>query len=90
MGRDFKCGCRFSMGHWFLCDKHHTELLAKLVEQEKGEAVVSAKPCSMCKSSFHVEVFRATAPHFNDGVLTFVMSIQRLPMLQRQKWHSRM
>jgi len=22
MGTDFKCGCRFSQGHWSLCQKH--------------------------------------------------------------------
>lgn len=27
MGTDFKCGCRNSGGHWFLCDKHELDLL---------------------------------------------------------------
>ena len=34
MGKDFKCGCRCSMGHWFLCSKHEAELIAKLKEME--------------------------------------------------------
>ncbi len=27
MGTDFKCGCRTSGGHWFLCKKHERDLL---------------------------------------------------------------
>ena len=34
MGKDFKCGCRYSLGHWFLCDKHRLELVEKLEEVE--------------------------------------------------------
>jgi len=30
MGQDYKCGCRYSMGHWFLCKKHEKELEEKL------------------------------------------------------------
>ena len=30
MGRDFKCGCRCSMGHWFLCRTHEEELVEDL------------------------------------------------------------
>jgi hypothetical protein len=26
MGQDYKCGCRCSMGHWFLCKAHEREL----------------------------------------------------------------
>jgi len=32
MGMDYKCGCRFSMGLWYLCKKHEAELEAKLEE----------------------------------------------------------
>lgn len=32
MGMDYECGCRESMGHWFLCKKHEAELLDKLSE----------------------------------------------------------
>jgi len=34
VGRDFKCGCRCSGGHWFLCAKHEAELEAKLIVYE--------------------------------------------------------
>ena len=27
MGTDFQCGCRCSMGHWFLCDLHESEII---------------------------------------------------------------
>jgi len=37
MGMDYKCGCRVSMGHWFLCAKHEAELLSKLEEYEEME-----------------------------------------------------
>ena len=30
MGQDFDCGCRCSMGTWFLCEKHEAELILKL------------------------------------------------------------
>jgi len=32
MGMDFKCGCRCSLGHWFLCKKHEKEILSKIDE----------------------------------------------------------
>ena len=31
MGFDYKCGCRFSMGHWFLCE-HHEHMLLEVLE----------------------------------------------------------
>ncbi len=30
MGQDFDCGCRCSMGTWYLCEKHEAELILKL------------------------------------------------------------
>lgn len=27
MGLDFKCGCRLSMGAWYLCTTHETYLI---------------------------------------------------------------
>lgn len=32
MGLDFKCGCRNSLGTWFLCKDHQIELVNKLEE----------------------------------------------------------
>lgn len=31
MGTDYKCGCRYSMGHWFLCE-HHEHMLLEVIE----------------------------------------------------------
>lgn len=36
MGNDFKCGCRLSMGHWFLCDVHEC-LLEEVLEPLDGD-----------------------------------------------------
>ena len=27
MGINYKCGCRCSAGHWFLCKKHETDII---------------------------------------------------------------
>jgi hypothetical protein len=35
MGFDYKCGCRLSGGHWFLCDKHEDKLMEDLEEVEE-------------------------------------------------------
>jgi hypothetical protein len=32
MGMEYKCGCRCSMGHWFLCNEHLGLLLSLLEE----------------------------------------------------------
>ena len=43
MGTNFKCGCRFSMGSWFLCDEHELEVFAKLEIDEEEEDVSMQK-----------------------------------------------
>jgi hypothetical protein len=35
MGQDWSCGCRISMGHWFLCKNHENLLIEVLSEDEK-------------------------------------------------------
>ena len=35
MGEDWSCGCRLSMGHWFLCQNHESILLEMLEEVEE-------------------------------------------------------
>ena len=37
MGTDFKCGCRVSMGHWFLCLTHEAMLEVILEEVKDSE-----------------------------------------------------
>lgn len=38
MGDDLKCGCRCSMGHWFLCDKHENQIVNEnIVETNESE-----------------------------------------------------
>lgn len=37
MGADYKCGCRCSAGHWFLCNEHEAELIGKLEEITEEE-----------------------------------------------------
>lgn len=34
MGTDFNCGCRNSMGRWFLCEKHEIQLMNILAKYE--------------------------------------------------------
>lgn len=35
MGTDYKCGCRNSMGHWFLCKGHNQILCMELEPYEE-------------------------------------------------------
>ena len=42
MGIDYKCGCRVSMGHWFLCMKHEAMLESK-IEEIKGDVIIDEK-----------------------------------------------
>ena len=37
MGEDWSCGCRVSMGHWFLCQNHEFILLVMLEEDEEKD-----------------------------------------------------
>lgn len=37
MGTDFKCGCRCSANHWFLCEKHENLILAEGVFTDEDE-----------------------------------------------------
>lgn len=34
MGEDFKCGCRVSFGHWFLCSKHEDMIIEEEINTE--------------------------------------------------------
>ena len=43
MGQGFDCGCRCSMGHWFLCCKHETELLKKLESKMDKKELENSK-----------------------------------------------
>lgn len=62
MGTDYKCGCRYSMGHWFLCDEHealiigsddpqdlrHEAVVEKIQEEtHKGDVVIILRPYKM-------------------------------------------
>lgn len=38
IGEDFKCGCRCSMGRWFLCDKHESELIYIIEKAELNKS----------------------------------------------------
>ncbi|MGD9381199.1 MAG: hypothetical protein PVI03_02030 [Candidatus Thorarchaeota archaeon] len=44
MGTDFDCGCRRSMGHWFLCEKH-TKLVEEGVELREKSVCKHHCPC---------------------------------------------
>lgn len=37
IGINFKCGCRCSMGNWFLCNAHEDMLMAELKEDDDNE-----------------------------------------------------
>lgn len=34
MGNEFKCGCRVSAGHWFLCKRHESVFIDMLHKPE--------------------------------------------------------
>lgn len=34
MGTDFKCGCRTSLGAWYICKKHESKLIELLARAE--------------------------------------------------------
>jgi len=61
MGTDYDCGCRESMGHVFLCDKHR-RLMEGIWEKEKMD-VIQVKLGYVWNERLHKYVKKLDIPH---------------------------